>query len=373
MPLSSPPPEPGFEHPHDGIVYPTRLGQPQRPPALVYLDLNHFINLARASQGRGSGEYSELLNTCRRCYAQGLALFPLSATHAFEMSGIADPNQRRRVAEVMEELSGFRYLLDRSVIARLEIESAIEALAGLEPISNHLIPLIGNSLGWALGKRGGLKLLNADGTDGAPMAKEHLGEIAFNKKMAQLNIWMERALLTGPSDSELPDLRANGYAPESAWAITEKRAAQEREQAARLDADPKWRKGRLRDVIAARELIVEWADALTEATAIRNFSIGRLLDDDQQRFRQFSDCMPTNRVAVALKVHYHRNSQHNWTRNDIHDIDALAVALPYCDAVFTDKAARNALTSAHEHGIFGTAMPRNPAELSDWLEQLMPA
>lgn len=48
--------------------------------------------------------------------------------------------------------------------------------------------------------------------------------------------------------------------------------------------------------------------------------------------------MPSVRVAVSLKTHYHKNRQHNWTTNDMYDIDALAVAMPYCDAVFADKA-----------------------------------
>jgi hypothetical protein len=33
------------------IVWPPRIVQPARPPALVYLDLNHYIYLARAAAG----------------------------------------------------------------------------------------------------------------------------------------------------------------------------------------------------------------------------------------------------------------------------------------------------------------------------------
>ena len=33
------------------IVWPPRVVQPARPPALVYLDLNHYINLARTAAG----------------------------------------------------------------------------------------------------------------------------------------------------------------------------------------------------------------------------------------------------------------------------------------------------------------------------------
>jgi len=48
--------------------------------------------------------------------------------------------------------------------------------------------------------------------------------------------------------------------------------------------------------------------------------------------------MPSFDVAVSLKTSYHRDPNHRWTTNDLHDIDALGSALPYCDVVVTDKA-----------------------------------
>ena len=80
--------------------------------------------------------------------------------------------------------------------------------------------------------------------------------------------------------------------------------------------------------------------------------------------------MPSSRVAISLKTRYHRDGRHQWTTNDIHDIDALAVAVPYCDAVFTDKAARNALAASRELRPFGTFLPRKPGELVEWLDNL---
>ena len=80
--------------------------------------------------------------------------------------------------------------------------------------------------------------------------------------------------------------------------------------------------------------------------------------------------MPSNRVAITLKTQYLRDGRHRWTTNDIHDIDALAVAVAYCDAVFADKAARNALTTAPELKPFCTYLPRRPADLCTWLDRL---
>ena len=44
------------------IVWPPRVVRPARPPALVYIDLNHYINLARTAAGLETPEgYEDLL------------------------------------------------------------------------------------------------------------------------------------------------------------------------------------------------------------------------------------------------------------------------------------------------------------------------
>jgi hypothetical protein len=44
--------------------------------------------------------------------------------------------------------------------------------------------------------------------------------------------------------------------------------------------------------------------------------------------------------------------------------------VPYCDAVFTDKAARNQMVSSPELKVLKTFVPRTPQELADWLDAL---
>jgi hypothetical protein len=54
--------------------------------------------------------------------------------------------------------------------------------------------------------------------------------------------------------------------------------------------------------------------------------------------------MPSIEVAIEMKFHLHRSGQTRWTANMIHDIDAMTVAVPYCDVVVTDHQAFDALT-----------------------------
>jgi hypothetical protein len=91
---------------------------------LIYLDLNHYINLARAAVGLETPEgYNGLLRAATAARQQDRAVFPLSGTHYVEMSGIRDPAQRTAVAEAMKSLSGFWVLLERVTFAELEIDA----------------------------------------------------------------------------------------------------------------------------------------------------------------------------------------------------------------------------------------------------------
>lgn len=41
----------------EDVVWPEWLIQPPRPPALVYLDMNHYVNLAKVKVGKAPQGY----------------------------------------------------------------------------------------------------------------------------------------------------------------------------------------------------------------------------------------------------------------------------------------------------------------------------
>jgi predicted RNase H-like nuclease (RuvC/YqgF family) len=73
----------------------------------------------------------------------------------------------------------------------------------------------------------------------------------------------------------------------------------------------------------------------------RSTTIGDVIGGDspeqRERIRAFVESMPSTRVAISIKTRYHANRNHRWTMNDIHDIDALSVAVTYCDAVLRTR------------------------------------
>ncbi len=119
--------------------------------------------------------------------------------------------------------------------------------------------------------------------------------------------------------------------------VADRRAAQEVEQVSRFDTYPSWRRGRIRDIVAAREVLIEINEALSAGIANRGARLDELFSSPEESRRAF-DSMPSFDVAVTLKTSYHRDPNHRWNVNDIHDIDALGSTIPYCDVVVTDKA-----------------------------------
>jgi hypothetical protein len=353
----------------DDLIWP-HLVRPAVP--ILYLDLNHFIFLARASQSveRAPSGYGELGDALRSAVRSGRVIVPLSAQHVWEMHGIADPRQRRDVATVMEDLSGFQYLLGRVDIGQLEIEAGIRHILG-EQTPPVPWPLLRPTIGQALGLVGGVKIVNEAGEDVSESMRAEMGATEFDAFISSARLAFERGLLAGPSDDDAEMLRRDyGYAPEVARASGESRLAFEEDLAGNLAADARWRRGRLRDVVSAREFVHEWIDVLNRLNQQRVEMGQRSLDASDSELLALIAAMPHSQVAISLKTRLHRNPAHGWSTNDIIDIDAMSVAFAYCDAVFTDKAMRHALTSSPELRVLPTALPEGPEDLIAWLKGL---
>ena len=94
---------------------------------------------------------------------------------------------------------------------------------------------------------------------------------------------------------------------------------------------------------------------LAQALAARNLELEEVFPDPKYA-RRFVDSMPSADVCVSLITAAHRNPQTRWTGNDMFDIDALSVAVPYCDIVVTERHARHALEVAGAPDRAGTAV-----------------
>lgn len=344
--------------------------RPRTP--LVYLDLNTIIYIARALNGDTNvpGSYIDLYMAARRAKCEQRAVFPLSGEHLWEISKITDPKQRGDLADILETLSDYNYLLGRTVIAALEFEAGMAKIMG-EDISAKSVPLVRPTFGQAFGWVGGMKIRNSAGGDGSDAVRAQITDAEFDKLMARANYEMERRMLRGPSDKDLDVLRADpSFQPELAIEGQKQRVQWELDTERLLNEHPKWRRGRLRDLISAREIAHEWMDMYTRMRIDRIKAGMPDFDPPDDELRSFMGSMPHTQVAISVKTRYHKNPLHKWTVNDIVDIDAASIAYAYCEAVFPDKAMRAALQSSKELRTIGTFVPRRPEELTDWLDSL---
>lgn len=343
------------------LIWPPLLDLPPEDKLIVYLDLNHWIGLSQASAGHPKGgAHSDVLEACRAAHSAGTALFVLSGTIYAEVQ-IKDPMQRRRLAEVMEELTDFSTLVSRVVVMELEFSALLDPVAKLpNPLSKA--PLIGRGIRHAFGVRSGFSIMGPFG-DETESFRESYGAEAFDAFIADAMLRMERSILRGPVDEDDEnELRTLGYKPEGPTAVAESRAEQEREFKRILDGDPKSRRGRLDDFVSARELVVEFQNIRPRALEERGLSLTDVMWDPESA-RRLVRSMPSTDVSIALKTAWHRNGQRAWTVNDIYDIDALALAAPYCDVVVTEKACHHILSTAKVAERMNTSLLHRLADL----------
>jgi hypothetical protein len=320
--------------------WPQTLQLPPRPPKLVYLDLNHWIALAKAMAGHREGvAYAEVLTGCLGALERGMAAFPISDSIYFEISKISKHRQRRDLRQVIERLSRFMVVTSRSVVSSHEIEALLDRIVGPNPNPINRMEYLDWGVGRALGMVGGFKVKSSIGEDLTAETREAHpdGPAAFDLHLAEAELELNRRVLEGPPPNKESDLRKLGWDPRGQFEVAERRATQEIEQVGRFDQDPGWRRGRIRDVVAAREVFIEINEALFRGLSERGVTLEAVFPHPDDTHRAF-DSMPSFDVAVTLKTEYHRDPLHRWTQNDIHDIDAMGSTLPYCDIVVTDKA-----------------------------------
>jgi hypothetical protein len=354
--------------------------RPPREIKLVYLDLNQWIELAKAATGHSDGaRHLPALEAARAAKAAGTAIFPLSGTHYMELAGIGSYRRRCDVADVMEELSGFSTILSWAVLIRVEVEAALTARFGAPPEPYAPLTLLNFGVGPAFGLVGGLRMRNQAGRDVTEEARlEHPdGAEAFDEALRQANLKLERAMLRGPSPEEAKELRnAGSWDPLVARKIATERAAAEQAQVENIDAHPDgqhWRKTRLRDVTSARHFLVDLKEPTIQGLNARKLGLDDAFppppEDSAEPIeaRRFADSMPSSDVFVTLTTEMHRNPQRTWTPNDVFDIQALSVGVAYCDAVLCDKDKARMLNLHKVGDRLGTRVTSHLLELPEVL------
>lgn len=323
-------------------LWPPTLRLPARPPKLVYLDLNHWIALAKANAGHRDGQpFADALAACVEAVERRVAVFPIADTIYMEVSKIGQYRQRRDLREVIERVSRYMVVTSRVVVAEHEVEALLDRFVGPSRSPINTMDYIDWGVARAFGMVGGFRIRSS--TTGEDITQEvrsshRLGPEEFDRRLAAAELGLNRSVLEGPaSDAVAETLRQDGWNPRAGHEVAERRAQQEREQVERFIADSPYGRYRGRDVVTAREVAIEINEILWRGLHARGTDLEHAFTDPDAA-REALATMPSVDVSVTLKTSYHQDPAHRWTANDIHDIDAVSSTIPYCDVVVTDKA-----------------------------------
>ncbi|MCZ2814919.1 hypothetical protein [Modestobacter sp. VKM Ac-2984] len=332
----------------------------------VYLDQWVWIDMAKAVAGKPRRpDDPKVLAALRDAAAAGVA-FPLSPVHYFETFKIKDPAQRHNLARVMASVSYFRTLRGGRQLMRHQMLNAMHETFERPAFRPTPPEPLGLGAAFAFTGKQGLMTVR-DATTGAKTTEKQLpGVGALQRKCAQLG---ETLLIAGPADDEVATLRKNGYMPEATEAMAASRLAWEELYVSLLRDRQRTSATEMRVQVMARELCHEHLDLFNEVLAEYRLPLERALGIDLQRpgsgrakMMAFSDRIPSMRLAADMKAALFRNAQRTWELNDLYDIDALSLAIPYCHVVVTDADAADRVRRTkgdqrHDTAVFSTFGP----------------
>jgi hypothetical protein len=313
-------------------------GIPNRTPAVVYLDQLHWISLARAMTGHPQGApYVGVLAELQQAVLDRKAVFPLSSTHHAELQGNANYRQRTDVAAVMSQLSGHKAISGVGPIRQAELEQALNGRFG-RPAEPAVVKPFGWGSQFVLGQPAMRLRLTGPPAARARFAEQFGGEEGLRQWEWQMAFLAEEMILRGPADSEIEILRRDyGYRPEAYDEVVNARTRREQDLADRMRKDSKL-KGRIDDLVGARTIYWEASYLLPEVLPPAGITLDEFFAGGKEWLVSLCEQMPNVAVIEALaKANHKAAADRTWRPNDIHDIDALSVAIPYCDIVVTER------------------------------------
>jgi len=338
----------------------------------VYFDLWVWIDLAKAANGRPTSQANaEMLAAFIRAGDAGVA-FPLSAAHYVEITEkIKNPRQRQQVAEVMATVSHCRTLASRRTLLRQQLLLAMHEHLGRPRFRPEARDALAVGVHWAFTEH--VQMLRLAGPDG--MA-ESVKAFLKTDQLRRMNQWTELSILAGPRDEDVERLRSHyGYRPEATVGSSASRLEFEQIYERILDDDPISR-AELRFRVQLRELIHEHAELFGAVLRDHGMSLDHLIFRGttvlarRTALAEFLDSMPSVRVAVDLKTGFFRDNRRPLDVNDLHDVDAMSFAVPYCHVAVPDKAVEDSLQRVDASGRFGTVITRRLEDVVELLPML---
>lgn len=325
-------------------------------PTTIYLDQNKWIRLLQQREGKiSSPEIDQILRLVTTTAKNGNAIFPISQSHLIETATVGDPDRRERLFKFLLEISNGWTLAVFNIVGHEEVTSYFKQFNGEN--TNPQSYVLGRGLPFLIG--GDNWYLSYTGeepveTEITSEMSEKIGEVISEKGAFELG-WKECIEILRDRDYE-EDL------------VNNLEEIREQHQA-------KFSSNEKRQRATTINYYMEYIAPLLVYLCIDNgrnphdlpVDFGSYLSDGDEAKDtvEFLQEFPANYVFTTLTFTRDIQKHRNIDENDLHDIMALSVAIPYCDVVVTEnfwthEAKRNNLDS-----LYDTRVVSDLSKLSD--------
>jgi len=246
----------------------------------------------------------------------GKATFPLSSNHYYENHKQRDIRRRHHMASVMAGISQYATIASLERIIPGELDNALRARFGRPQFTRQVIPF-GSGVEHAFGQPKSV-LPIPDGLD--PALEQR---IYAATQFAMLG--GDTASL-GIPPSQLPSMVT----------VFDESFRSSRQRLNDLAVSGRLARSEVVREVAAG-VLYDIIDPLGEALQYADISWKEFEAMGESGWIEFLHDLPSRDVDLELLQLRHRNPQKAWDANDLADVSALAIAVPYCDVVVTER------------------------------------
>ncbi|WP_067097531.1 hypothetical protein [Mycobacterium sp. 852002-40037_SCH5390672] len=322
------------------------------PVLTVYLDQNKWIDLARAETGHPLGApFLDALAAFKRAVDEGRAGFPLSSAHYFETGKQSKLDKRIALARTMVRLAGQLRIAPPHDIVPWEIRCALIRAFEL-PMTVPEKRIFGTGVAHAFA---------------APQLRfEPRTEWRGTALPAEVQKMLRPIVKAECEARVLADYVPIGNAPsvrlhlDNHTVLTGNRFADGQRAVASWIVE--LGRHRLNDVMLA----TAFAD-ISDPLALVATELGVAAEQLADNAQDIIDQIPSRWVEMKLRSQRQANPQKLWESNDLNDLIALSIAVPYCDVVVTEKSWASLINAAKVGKRFDTLVTR---DLNDVVNRL---
>lgn len=290
----------------------------------IYLDQNAWILLARRVLAtEQSGVSDSLVETILDKSEQREWVFPLSIVHHMETMARLDDRSRVSLARVMSDISRNHSVLPYVTIEDMELRNSVYRLHDIKPFDIHK-EIITNDFFRAAGLDG-----NSLSVEGDLDSQSRYIFETFAQQLLERTDLFFRYMSQTPNRETVTRINIEKRRDQD-------KLVQMREELYKIPVQHRYK------AFVAKEYLAKFSTKLIGLAHEFGVTCSDLVPDSvfktEESTQRFLLSVPSFDTMVNLMFQICRNPERLFHENDFHDMVFLAVAVPYCDVVITEKS-----------------------------------